>query len=98
MLVAYNERESLLIDYFLIDYCIYLAYTEFPAVQKMIDAIPYNNENWSYLISHIGQKPTEEELASVFRSTQVFKMSYKCDYSRLQGDDLLYHRLLRGEI
>lgn len=98
MMEAYFEKEFYAIDYFLQDYCIYIGYTEVPAITQMMDAVPYSNENWFYLTSHLAQKTNQEELDSVLRTTHIFKMSYKHDYSVLKGDDLLYHRLLRGEV
>lgn len=98
MMEAYNECETLLINYFLIDYCIYIGYTQIPAIRQMIDAVPYNNKQVLYLLKNLYDKPNEEELASVIRSTHVFKTTYKLNFSKLQNDGQLYHKILRGEI
>lgn len=74
---AYFERESELIDYFLPDYAIALAYETIPAVRKMVDDVPVSNEDFYYIREHLFQPINKRVLSQVLEKTHIFYIGRK---------------------
>lgn len=91
---AYYEREKTLIDYFLTDYVIALAYKTIPAVRKMVDDVPYSNEDFYYISNHLFSPVNEEEFKSILGKNRVFKLGYK-NFPQKIDDNSLYAYLFR---
>lgn len=88
---AYHGREDVLIDYFLVDYVIALAYNNFPEVKKMIDAVPYNNEECYYIQNHLFEPLNKEELNRVLGNTSIFRIGYKGIPKAIKENSLYYY-------
>lgn len=76
----YNEywmKHNMVIDYFLLDYMISVAYNNIPSVKKMIDNVPYNNEECFYIQSHLFEPLNKEELEQALSRTSIFRIGYK---------------------
>lgn len=94
---TYAEREPMFIDYFLLDYVVALAYKTIPAVRKMINDVPYSNEDFYYICSHLFEPVNKCELESVLKRTRVFKLGYK-DFPHKIDKDTLYAYLLEATL
>lgn len=90
----YWELNSCLIDYFLVDYVIALAYNTIPIVRKMIDDVPYSNPDFYYLERNLFHPVNKEELEEVFKRTSVFKIGYK-NFPEENPNGSLYNYLFK---
>lgn len=91
----YWQKTNCLIDYFMIDYAIDLVYKQNKIVKKMVDDIPYNNQNvhqLSPLLCRTFQKNNFEELT---KNTYLFKLNWR-KYSKreLESDSNNYYHFL----
>lgn len=86
----------MLLDYFLVDYVIALAYNNYPDVKKMIDAVPYNNEECYYIQDHLFEPLKLEELNSVLSNTSVFRIGYK-GIPQIINKNSLYNYLFKQD-
>lgn len=74
---AYLQKESLFVDYFLMDYLMRLAYDTDEQIRKDVEMIPFNNEDVLYA-SRLLSLPVDEEKKSVLDgSTYLFKLSWR---------------------
>ena len=79
-LEEYWKKESALIDYFLIDYIVDLAYDHLPSVKKMIDRNDCSMPN-IYDLSSILNQPFDDDRFDEIRSKAYFhKLSWKQSY------------------
>lgn len=92
---AYWEKETCLMDYFLLDCAIRLAYESSAAVRAQIDAIPRNNRQLFLLEERLNSP----EPAAPGDGTYLFKLTYKKQHISQdgQGRRTNYGRLLAGE-
>lgn len=92
--MRYWEKENVLIDYFLIDYAIDLAYKYNATVKEQIDSITENNPQIYNLLPLLPQKYNANEFEALIKDTSVFKLSWK-KYSSpdLQGQNSVYSYL-----
>lgn len=74
---TYWENEPIMIDYFLIDYAIELAYQNFPEVKKSFDSVPYNNLNIHELQSLLNETFDIKNFNKLKSVNDVHKLSYK---------------------
>lgn len=77
MFNAYHKDNKILIDYFLVDYVIALAYNHIPAVKKMIDDVPYFDGDIYYMERNLSNKVDISELRAVLEKCNIFKIGYK---------------------
>lgn len=75
--MLYWEKENVLIDYFLIDYAIDLAYKYNATVKEQIDSITENNPQIYNLLPLLPQKYNANEFEALTKDTSVFKLSWK---------------------
>lgn len=80
----YFKKEKYSIDYFLIDYLINIIYEHNEIVRKMIDNIPFNNENVHSLTKLLPNPYNEDVFSSLTQNTCLFKLSWKA----FREDDL----------
>lgn len=80
MLFEYIKKEERFIDYFLMDYIIYLGYTKFPEIKREIDQVPLNNENIHTLLHIINEPFQEKKWRELRKNTYLFKLSWKIKY------------------
>lgn len=76
-LYAYWKRQNRTIDYMLIDYVMLLICQHNKEFQKMLDQVPYTNENVHTLRYHMGEEYTPESFMELTKNTQIFKLTYK---------------------
>ena len=76
-LYAYWKRQNRTIDYMLIDYVMLLICQHNKEFQKMLDQVPYTNENVHTLRNHMGEEYTPERFMELTKNTQIFKLTYK---------------------
>lgn len=92
--MRYWEKEDVLIDYFLIDYAIDLAYKYNATVKKQIDGITENNPQIYNLLPLLPQMYNANEFEALTKDTSVFKLSWKkYKSSDLQGQNSVYNHL-----
>ncbi|MBQ3545132.1 MAG: hypothetical protein IJA34_09125 [Lachnospiraceae bacterium] len=91
---AYHCDKNMLLDYFLVDYIIAMAYNNFSDVKKMIDDVPYNNEDIYYIQNHLCEPLNKGELDRVLANTSVFRIGYKGIPQEI-NDDSLYAYLFK---
>lgn len=76
----YLKEEKRFINYFLMDYIIYLGYTIFPEIKSEINNTPINNKN-IHALSQIINKPFEtSNWQQICEDTYIFKLSWKTRY------------------
>lgn len=85
---AYHKKYSTLIDYFLVDYTIATAYNNITSVKKMIDAVPYNNEDIYYVGNNLFSPLKENELKTVLQNTRIYRIGYKGIPKEISEDSL----------
>lgn len=91
---VYHQRKDMLIDYFLVDYVIALAYNNFPIVKRMVDAVPYNNEECYYIQNHLFEPLDIEKLKQVLGKTSIFRIGYK-GFPKVIDEGSLYNYLFK---
>ena len=75
--VEYWNKYDILIDYFLIDYCISLAYDNFEQIRELIDNNNYNNERIFDLNDIKNLTYDEIEYRKLIKYNMIHKLSYK---------------------
>lgn len=74
---TYLQKESLFVDYFMMDYLMRMAYDTDELIRKDVEMIPFNNEDVLYA-SKLLSLPVDEEKKSVLDgSTYLFKLSWR---------------------
>ncbi len=73
----YWKKEQLLIDYFLIDYVINIAYNNIDKIKTTFDQVPFNNEYIHKLQSMLNIEYNEKEYKKLLQKNYVHKLSYK---------------------
>ena len=95
MFNEYWAKENKLIDYYLLDYFIALAYKFIPKVKNEIDALPRNNPNKHQLQDLLNRPYSEEKWHQITSNTRIFKLSRKVDYNcTVSGKKTFYQVLL----
>lgn len=91
MFEIYWTKEDVLIDYYLFDYFIELAYQNLSFVKDEIDKLPFNNPN-KHNVQHFLNKVFEEDkIRDLMLNTMFFKLSRKTSYcEEFNGKKTLY--------
>ena len=91
MFLEYEKDHTTFIDYLLIDYFIYIAYSEFDEVFKDITNIPDNNIDFGWLF-HAMNKIYDYETATkmLLGNTIAFKLSYKIKWCKSIGRKITF--------
>lgn len=84
--------QDTMIDYYLIDYIIALAYDNIVQVREMIDACPYSQPNIFELKKVINKKYNPNIYKNMVKNTYMFKLSHRIDVSRynIVGEKTFY--------
>lgn len=80
----YWEKYDTLIDYFLVDHIIYFLYNNDPECKKMLDSIPVNNPNVSFLQDQLSSIYDTDKWNSLKENTYFFKLDWK---SKIMNDN-----------
>lgn len=95
MFAQYWQTENNLIAFFLIDYCIALAYEQIPAVRAALDACPYNNPEAHTLQRQLGTEYNMQEWQRLLLSGQFHKLTWKKEFAaEVNGRQTFYGWLL----
>jgi len=94
ILFEYWKTHNYLVDYFLIDYIIYLEYSKCDAIKKMIDAVPINNINIHEGGTKLFEKYSDELYEELTKDTKMFKLTYKHDPKKFEIENTLYKKLM----
>lgn len=92
----YWEVKDTLIEYYLMDYIIAVAYDNIPVVHHAIEQCPVNNPK-ALDLSALSNKPYKKEiLEELLKDTCIFKMYHKLQYHKVNivGEKTIYGKLL----
>ena len=88
----YWKKESLLIDYFLIDYIINIAYKNIIDIKEEIDNNEYNNQFIFKLNEILNKEYDEKVLLELYSKNKIHKLSYK-DKINTEKKDTFYNKI-----
>ncbi len=94
--LEYWRTQDTLIDYFLIDYAINIAYDELPECRKILDAVPYVNYDLYRLERTMNREWSSEEWEALKNSTNFSKLAWRKPGRKttLSGRETIYSHLL----
>lgn len=92
----YWEKEDIIIDYFLLDFMIKIAYQHFPEVKKDIDNNEYNNEQIHKLASLLNNKFNQDEYETLLESNFIHKLSYKIELQEKFNNQPTYWGIIKN--
>ena len=72
----YWKKYDLLIDYFLIDYTIVLAYNFIPYIKEIIDNVPLNNKNYQLMIKFLDKEFNQDSYNEITKDTIFHKLKH----------------------
>ena len=75
--LEYWRTQNTLIDYFLIDYAISIAYDELPECRKILDVVPYVNYDLYRLENIMNREWSAEEWEALKSSTHFSKLAWR---------------------
>lgn len=96
VLSEYHRRYPILIDHFLIDFTIALAYENVPCIREMIDQVSLNNENLYYLQDHIYDDYDGEMMEKLCGSHFVQKVHHR--YKGCKNKKSYYYYIINSNI
>lgn len=76
MLTTYWQRNDVIVDYYLLDYTIMLAYWTYDDIRKMIDDLPYSSESLYELVESLDQPYNQEALDRILNSSLFSKLRW----------------------
>lgn len=86
-----------IVDYFLLDYLIAIAYRNNLSVKRIIDHVPDNNLlGHNFLADHLGEEYDEAIWNEQIRDRYLYKLSYKNFDEREYSDDSYYSRVVKN--
>lgn len=91
-LIEYWNIKDEVVDYFLTDHIIALAYDNLPQVRYMIDGVQPSQPQVFTLLGILNKEYREEIYNEITSDTQAFKLSYKVDIKKenLVGKETFY--------
>jgi hypothetical protein len=97
LFAEYWRRESDLCNFFLIDYCIALAYDFIPAVKELLDAVPRSNPQIYALRKKLAAAYAEPFYQELVAQNVFHKLTYKADFPERTADGArtFYGQLLK---
>ena len=92
----YWKRNNKLIDYFLIDYIIELAYEEFTWFKDIINAIPVSCSHIFSLVDHLSDIATDDNIGDICSSNNwVYKLNHRITpLERIGDNQTIYGKLV----
>ncbi len=94
---AYWEKYDALIDYFLVDHIIYFLYQNDPLCKEMLDSIPVNNPNVSFLQDCLSKEFDASEWNYLKENTCFFKLNWKSEIAN-ENADTFYNKLICNKL
>lgn len=94
---SYWEKCDTLIDYFLVDHIIYFLYKNDPLCKEMLDLIPANNPNVSFLQDYLSKEFETERWNSLKEDTCFFKLNWKSSIAN-ENDNTFYKKIICKEL
>ncbi len=100
MYELYYEKFDSSIDYILMDYFIYIAYTSFPIIKKYFDDVLPNNPHAREFNDNLMDKPFSKDLLfKITEDTSVFKLSHRRNWkTENNGEKTFYYYFLNNQI
>lgn len=94
ILEEYWKNHSIIIDYFLTDYVIRMAYNNISGVKRIIDTIPINNEHYAELLPLLGRE-FESDIWNEISDGTCFKLSWKeKDIMNIDNENSFYKKIV----
>lgn len=95
----YWETNDFMIDYLMIDYMIVLAQRNNKEIAGAFMEIPKNNPNCDELCKVLNDKYSKEQWEKIKLDTDLFKLTWKKDFSVNTGiDSTFYEKLLKNDL
>ncbi|MBE6353845.1 capsular polysaccharide synthesis protein [Treponema sp.] len=91
---SYWEKYDTLIDYFLVDHIIYFLYKSDPICKEMLDAIPVNNPNVSFLQDELSNIFEPNKWDSLKKDTYFFKLDWKAKITN--AEVTFYNKIVKN--
>lgn len=88
----YFKKEKLLIDYFLIDYTVNIAYNNIETIKNKFDHVKYNNEQIHKLQSLLNNKFNDSEYKALLKTNCVHKLSFK---THIEEKENFYTKIIK---
>ncbi|OTN89486.1 hypothetical protein A5819_001978 [Enterococcus sp. 7E2_DIV0204] len=96
--LTYWENEEKLIDYFLIDYGLEIAYLEnIGGLRFFVENRGLSNPNLFELAPYLGQEYSEKKFLEMKKDTDLFKLSYKINEKTIDKTDKTFYGQLIGD-
>ncbi len=86
---SYWEKYDTLIDYFLVDHIIYFLYKNDETCKKLLDSIPVNNPNVSYLQNELSKPFNLDKWNDLQKDTYFFKLDWK---SKISNEENTFYK------
>lgn len=98
--VHYWETYDFLIDYLTTDYLIVLAQRFNNEIKDAFSSIPDNNKNCDELYKILNQKYSDEEWNKLSEHTDLFKLSWKAEYSIFDSNnnETFYSKIINDKL
>ncbi len=93
---AYWEKYDTLIDYFLVDHIIHFLYKNDSLCKEMLDSIPINNPNVSYLQDELSNTFETDKWNSLKKDTDFFKLNWKSKITN-EDENTFYNKIVCKE-
>lgn len=94
----YFEEHDFVIDYFLQNLLIKVAYENITSIQQMINDVPVNNEH-IYALHRVINEPFDLNKYNEYKAdTAFFKLTQKCTYSEYNNGQKTFYRYLKDSI
>lgn len=88
LFIDYNLENDSLIEYFLIDHAIRLAYKEVKGCKELIDQINIHQEDLSYFGIRFNLVYEKKEYQASLTKYPFYKLTYKRDFKEYQGEKI----------
>jgi hypothetical protein len=92
----YLEKECYFVDYFMFDQFIAMLYEQDSDIRKMIDDVPFTNQDIMKLTRILNEKFDDDIWRKLTDSTAIFKLSWKVDITH--SDNATYYSHLTSHI
>ncbi|MDR2717114.1 MAG: capsular polysaccharide synthesis protein [Treponema sp.] len=94
----YWKKYNDMIDYFLIDYVIDIAYRSISGIKQMIDNVPLNNSNLYVMRDNLGNEAASSFLDEICENTIFHKLTWKQNYPiRTPEEKLTFYGFILGK-
>ena len=96
-LIEYWKNHDTIIDYFLSDYTIYVAYRNFDAFRREIDSLPYTSERLYELVHSLSDKYDENKLNNLLSECTFSKLDWHKKYkTEVDGKETIFTHITKN--